>query len=64
MFVKENKHKLNMDFDTFLRLLTKIAEIKYSTLENPSQALFSLIDNNFLPLYENIMRETDLGQVK
>ena len=29
MFVKENKHKLNMDFDTFLNLLTKLACFKY-----------------------------------
>ena len=63
MFVKENKHKLNMDFDTFLRLLARIADIKYQEQENVSQSLYLLIANHFLPLYDNIMRETDLGDV-
>ena len=32
MFVKENRHKQNMDFDTFLNLLSKISEVKYPDL--------------------------------
>ena len=34
MFIKENKHKLNMDFETFLKLLTKIADIKFANENN------------------------------
>lgn len=62
MFVKENKHRLNMDFEVFLRLLAKISEIKYNECNNTMESLSLLLKNHFLPLYENIMNETDLGE--
>jgi len=65
MFVKENKHKLNMGFDTFLILLAKIAELKYAdTTNSPAEALSLLLENHLLPLYDNIINETDLGEEK
>lgn len=30
LFVKENNHKPNMNFDTFLNILPKIASYKYN----------------------------------
>ena len=60
MFVKENKHRPNMDFDTFLTLLAKISELKYPD-ESPGVSLSVMLENHLLPLYDNIMNETDLG---
>lgn len=62
MFIKENKHKLNMEFDTFLNLLAKIADMKYSNADSSAEALSLLLQNHFLPLYDNIINETDLGE--
>ncbi|KRX07195.1 hypothetical protein PPERSA_00352 [Pseudocohnilembus persalinus] len=42
--------------------LMKIAVIKFSDCQSPSDAFSMLLDQNLLPLYENIMRETDLGE--
>lgn len=30
MFIKENKHKLNMNFEVFLELIMKIAALKFN----------------------------------
>ena len=38
LFVKENKNRHNMDFETFLNLITKIASYKYPDL-SPLEAL-------------------------
>ena len=63
LFVAENKHKANMDFDTFLSLISRIAMEKYcESSSNASEALYKLLQDNFLPLYNNIMSETDLGE--
>ena len=63
MFVKENKHKLNMNFEIFLNLIARIAEIKYSeTADTSADALNLLLENHLLPLYENIIKETDMGE--
>lgn len=43
MFIKENKHKLNMEFDTFLNLLAKIADMKYSNAGSSAEALNLLL---------------------
>ncbi|EAR83293.2 hypothetical protein TTHERM_00992940 (macronuclear) [Tetrahymena thermophila SB210] len=61
MFVKENHNKHNMDFDTFLTLIAKIAILKFPQYTD-AQALQMILQNHFLPLYDNIMAETDLGE--
>ncbi|KAL4460259.1 hypothetical protein ABPG74_000010 [Tetrahymena malaccensis] len=61
MFVKENHNKHNMDFDTFLTLIAKIAILKFPQFTD-AQALQMILQNHFLPLYDNIMAETDLGE--
>ncbi len=61
MFVQVNKHKPNMDFDNFLTLIAKVAEIKHPKMIQ-SEALSNLLHFHFLPLYDSIMKETDLGE--
>lgn len=51
-----------MEFDTFLNLLAKIADMKYSNADSSAEALSLLLQNHFLPLYDNIINETDLGE--
>lgn len=50
-----------MDFDTFLNLITTIAEIKFQEY-SPQEALNLILEQHLLPLYDNIMNETDLGE--
>lgn len=42
----------------------KIASIKYSECHSPSEAMSLMLETNLLPLYNIIMKDTDLGQVK
>jgi hypothetical protein len=51
IFCQVNKHKPNMVFETFLQVLTKIAEHKYPN-RYPSQSLQKLLSIHMLPLYE------------
>lgn len=61
LFVAENKHKPNMEFNVFLQLLTKIARAKYRGVWSDGEALNHLLAEHLLPLYENIYNETELG---
>ncbi len=61
LFVKENKHQANMNFDTFLNLISRVAQLKFPS-GSPSEALYALLENHLFPLYNNIMTETDLGE--
>lgn len=61
LFVAENKHKPNMDFDTFLQLLARIAQTKYRGARSTSEALNHLLNDHLLSLYDNIYHETELG---
>ena len=49
-----------MDFSQFLNVLAKIAAFKLPNLK-PEEALFVILMDNMLPLYQNIMKETDIG---
>ncbi len=61
LFVAENKHKPNMDFNTFLQLLVKVAEYRYENTLPSREALERFIKEHMLPLYDNIYQHTDLG---
>ena len=51
-----------MKFETFLILITKIAEIKYPETSSQGNSLQLLLKNHLIPLYENIIKETDMGE--
>ena len=53
IFTKENKHKPQMSFETYLNSLIRVAEVKYEKTP-PNQALQYLIKENILPLYDKI----------
>lgn len=61
LFVAENKHKPNMDFDTFLQLLVKVAAQRYDTPVSSRAILERFIKEHMLPLYANIYKHTDLA---
>lgn len=63
LFVSGNHHRSYVDFNEFLDLLVKIANYKYQEIEDNS-ALFKLLEENLLPLYENIREETDFGETE
>ena len=54
LFCAENKHKPNMDFDTFLNLLIKVAKAFYKQTLPESEALDTLIRDYLFPLYDKI----------
>ena len=53
LFCQFNKHQPNMSFTTFLRLLSRVAEIKYPA-ETPFESLTQLLEQNMFPLYGEI----------
>ena len=53
VFCSSNKHKANMNFETFLSSLSKIAELSFPMLDKV-QGLQRLINEHFVPLYEKI----------
>jgi len=61
LFVAENKHKPNMEFETFLQLLVKIAEQRYESRFSSKEALEKFIKEHMIPLYNNIYNHTDVG---
>ena len=60
IYVAETKHLQNMSFATFLSVLPKIALHKFPN-QQPQEALHSLVENHFNPLFESIIGETNLG---
>ena len=60
LFVKQTSHHSNLSFSKFLDLLPKLSFCKYPALE-PKLSFEKLINEHLLPLYSNIMNETDLG---
>ena len=55
IFTSENKHKPQMNYETFLNSLIKVGEIKFSKFKlAPNQSLQRLIRDFILPLYEKI----------
>ena len=61
LFVTENKHTLNIDFDAFVLLLRKIAVIKYNDQYNEIQSLNFLLRDYILPLYDEIYNQNQMG---
>lgn len=61
LFCKESKNRSQIEFDIFLELLIKLAQVKFEYMER-NEALMHLIAEYLNPLYENIMRQTDLGE--
>jgi len=62
LFVAENKHKPNMNFDTFLNLLAKIAKAMFKNENMPdSKCLDLLLRHHLFPLYESLHNETEMG---
>ena len=59
LFMAESQHRPHISFEIFLKLLIKVACYKYSMDE--SEALKRILQENFEPLYQNILSETDLG---
>lgn len=62
LFMAESQHRSHLDFNSFLKLLVKVACFKYPYDE--SQALKRILFENFEPLYHCILQETDLGYDK
>lgn len=60
LFVRRNKHRTNMDFETFLSLVTDVAMEKFKGIHE-SQATVKLLQNYLIPLYENIYNQTEMG---
>ena len=60
LFVKRNKHRSNMNFETFLNLVTDVAVERFKDLHE-SQATVKLLQMYLLPLYENIYNHTEMG---
>ena len=56
IFTSENKHKSQMNYDSFLNSLIKVSEIKYAKdkMSSSNMNLQRLIRDNILPLYEKI----------
>ena len=55
IFSSENKHKSQMNYESFLSSLIKVSEIKYAKEKmTSSKSLQKLISNHILPLYEKI----------
>ena len=61
LFVAENKHKSNMDYETFLQLLIKIAEQRYQGALQSREALDKFLKEHMLPLYDNLYKLSDMG---
>ena len=61
LFCKESKNRSQIEFDTFLELLIKLAQVKFESIGR-NEALMHLIAEYLNPLYENIMKQTDLGE--
>lgn len=61
IFCKESKNRSQIEFDTFLELLIKMAQVKFESMGR-NEALMHLIAEYLNPLYENIMKQTDLGE--
>lgn len=67
LFVVENKHRSNMDFEIFLNLLPKLAVLIYRDSEEqktPKEALMLMLETYFNPLHDMIMKETHMGSMK
>ena len=60
LFVKANKHRCNMNFETFLNLIPDIALEKFQDLDH-DQASMRLLEEHLVPLFESIYNETEVG---
>lgn len=60
LFVKQSSHRSSLTFAQFLDLLPRLSVAKYPTMD-PKLGFEKLLNENLLPLYQNIMNETDLG---
>ena len=55
IFCQANHHKANMNFETFLHTLTKIAQFKFgNSNSNQVQSLHELMDKHMIPLFQKI----------
>jgi hypothetical protein len=61
LFCKHSKHKPSITFDQFLSLLVNIAAVKYPKVES-RDAFLELFHSSIRPLYNNLYRETDIGE--
>lgn len=57
IFSSENKHKPQMNFETFLNSLIRVAEIKYDKIPS-NQAVQKLIKENLIQRYDTIFDNT------
>ena len=57
IFSSENKHKPQMNFETFLNSLIRVAEIKYDKIPS-NQAVKKLIKENLIQRYDTIFDNT------
>lgn len=64
LFMAETQHRSHIDFEGFLRLLIKVAAFKHQTEPNDPSALKKVIWQNMEPLYQCILKETDMGMEK
>lgn len=55
LFVQANHHKTNMEFSTFLNLISRISLMLFPG--PPHSALQAILENHFLPLYVEITQE-------
>ena len=61
LFVAENKHNPNMDYQTFLQLLVKVAENRYHGTIPSREALDRFLKEHMLPLYNSLYQLSDMG---
>lgn len=56
IFCSVNKHRTNLDYDTFLEALNRISAVKYHYMyqQSPKNALMTLLQKHILPLFERI----------
>ena len=60
LFCKVNKHRCNMNFETFCNLLPLIANEKYPNIPSEESSII-MIQEHLMPLFENIYNETEVG---
>jgi len=64
IFTAENKHKPQMDFNTFLNTLIKVAEYKYKSKSNdPSVCLKILLSKYVFPLYDRVYKNMNVSNL-
>ena len=60
LFCRYSKNRNSINFDTFLSMMIRIAQMKFPETD-PKRAFLKLFKMHFKPLFGNLYSETDLG---